>query len=60
MGFVIHGGRKMWRREEAWVGCESVEKTGRLGHLMGVGEKGDPPEADQDWKVFGAWVRDCR
>lgn len=37
-----------------------MEKTGRLGHLMGVGEKGDPPEADQDWKVFGAWVRDCR
>lgn len=37
-----------------------MEKTGRLGHLMGVGGKGDPPEAYQDWKVFGTWGRDCR
>ena len=30
-----------------------MEKTGRLGHLLGVGGKGDPPGSDQDWKVFG-------
>ena len=50
---MIHGERKMWRREEAWVGWESAEKTGRLGHLMGVGGKGEPPESDKEWKVFG-------
>lgn len=39
MGLVIHGERKMWRREEAWVGWESQGKKGRLGHLMRMGGK---------------------
>lgn len=42
MGLVIHGERKEWRREEAWVGWESEGKKGRLCHLMGMGGNGEP------------------
>lgn len=31
-----------------------MEKT-EIGTSYGVGGKGDPPEAYQDWKVFGTW-----
>lgn len=51
MGLVIHSERKMWRREEEWVGWESEGKKGRLGHFMGMGGKGEPPESDKEWKV---------
>lgn len=57
---MIHGERKMWRREEAWVGWESQGKKGRLGHLMGMGGEGEPPESDKARKLCSKWARDCR
>lgn len=60
MGLVIHGERKMWRREEAWVGWESQGKKGRLGHLMRMGGKDELSESDKERKVCSRWARDCR
>lgn len=60
MGLVIHGKRKKWRREEAWVGWESEGKKGRLCHLMEMGGNGEPQSQIRRGKVRSRWARDCR
>lgn len=31
-----------------------------MGHLMGMGGEGEPPESDKEQKLCSKWARDCR
>jgi hypothetical protein len=53
---VIHGERKIWRREEGGLG---EDQRGReAGLWMGMDGKGGPPGLDKEWKVWGRWAKD--